>query len=66
MPGMSLVEAPAPAEDVADGMAPWLMPGLEGSWEELQAADVRARAAAAPTAARARWRMVERVEANIG
>ncbi|WP_327321716.1 hypothetical protein OG735_03905 [Streptomyces sp. NBC_01210] len=64
MPGMPLTEGVTLAEEEADGLAPWSMPGIEEPLEEPQAARVMARAAA-PTDAGAGRRTAEREELNI-
>ncbi|WP_432181254.1 hypothetical protein [Streptomyces sp. NBC_00063] len=64
---MSPIEEDALAEEDADGLAPWSMPGIDGeSLEEPQAARVTARTAAVPAAARARRRRTAgQEEANM-
>ncbi|WP_232485890.1 hypothetical protein [Streptomyces fildesensis] len=63
---MSPIEGEALAEEDADDLAPWSMPGIEEeSLDEPQATRVTARTAAVPAAARARRRTVGREEVNM-
>jgi hypothetical protein len=65
---MSPIDGDAFAEEDADDVAPWSIPGIEEEslLEEPQAARVSARAATVPAAARARRRTVGRDEVNMG